>query len=149
MLEIALETARISLGRLHVDNLTAGVFESDSATVADAVVNNRLDVTGANVEGLQLDRGIVGDYDAPALDTTVTLTTGDSPAAVLPWGDFPARAAVDVMMEDPSGTIDEENDIDHSIVPQSGNQNYRAFSFEWVNDPGSDIDINVRVSKFL
>jgi hypothetical protein len=117
-----------------------------TATVANLTVTDSVSLPDSWSSG---GNAIRGDYGSPALEKTVTLVSGDDPAATLSWGDYPASAAIGVEMSDPSGTIDVDEDVRHWPREDPNNPVRRVFEFEWVNDPGSDVELDVTVAKII
>jgi len=136
---------------LRFDDLKARLASIREARIGTATVRN-LEVTDSVSLPDSWSSGsnaIRGDYGSPALEQTVTLVSGEEPAATLSWGDYPASAAIGVEVSDPSGTIDVEEDVRHWPREDPNNPVRRVFEFEWVNDPGSDVDVDVTVAKII
>lgn len=133
----------LSFLRLKVRSLIAKTVE----------IKETLDVTDADVVGLQFPEPpapkILGDYGAPALDTTVTLVTGQNPAGTVSWGPQTARLAINTEITDASETIDPATDIEFWPAEDPDNPDLRIYEFAWINDPGADVDVQVTISKII
>lgn len=129
--------------RMVVAKVVAKVAEFQDVTVTDVI-----DVSQAEVIG---DFGGVGSYANPAIDRTVPLQTGTDPAATVAFGG-PEQMAVDTTVEDPSGTVDPDQDLTVFAEPIPDGGGELQFVFRWASeqaDPGSNVDVRLTVSKLI
>lgn len=131
----------LSFIRLKLSELVARTIE----------VKETLDVSDAEVVGLDdlISAGVIGSYSDPAVQETVTLTSGLDPAGVVSWGDQPARLALDTQLNDPDGVIDPDQDIEFWAVEDPDDPDLRQFEFVWQNDPEQDVQLEVTISKII
>ena len=126
--------------KLYVQQFLADDINTDTLSVNDSI-----DVSGANTTGFPTD-GIRGSYDTPAHTGTVTLSTGQEPAATVTLP-FMASALVSRGTTQESGLTLQDDlwAVPGAIDFTNGETTWRI---EWRGaDPGADETLDYEVLK--
>jgi len=125
--------------------LVLGAVRARVGSFEDLTATGEVDFSGAeNLSGFPTEDEIRGDYDSPAFETTVTLTSGETPAGSVT---LPFKASWLLVDGQTQGTGTPVEEFRADLVWADG-EDTPTVEFYWNgNDPGSNQNLDYAVVK--